>query len=691
MSYRPLKSLAGGKLQEFTLADEDYLSYQAGLHLAAMDSSSASALSRFDQGSELVGSFSNTFFDETSNTNPLVLSTEFQVAINSNTSNGIHTHTSQGGGLPETVYIGDTLELNIVVNANEFNGTGFETIILNASTAGSAVFSETINGTPAPTSISGDGSIMWQDFESTSLSGEYRGIYRYTLTEIGSLNISIDTSSVDVDNSTNEGSLSVTLPTIEVQETRPPSSVQELTNLYQNPADIPGEGELKKNPVYWQTQPQGLKEMSDSELDVLCTKFARKIVNDELPGSFRLSAGQPGAGYFKFIENMFTDTRGDGTNNYYHIWMKGTGLTVPVKRSPISVFRENGLFKGLKQLSDPEIQYTFGERVKQLILSTGIGRYQLRSSSQGTPTDLGTWRSRGNALDTRQTYFDDPGYTGDASFNQDYSGSYIPDYETTFVGNYEQNYESEFEGNYIGSFISLYTGDYGTKYVGDYATDFAKNYSGDFEKTYVDNVYIGNFTVPYTGDYTGADVTEQYTAQYTGEVSIEDYSSTYIEEVYTGDYASEYEADFEGTFSSTFVSNFADQEYVSDYETIFTGDYLSVYTSLYIAIYEDTNYATTYSENYLSDYQNEFNKEYVTDYQGAYERTTQVTYTGEYAGDSQEVYTGDYTGTEVEIYTGEYVRDISETFEGEYGRIQEESYTFFNDTATTEIYTLRTH
>ena len=164
MSYRPLKSLSGGELQEFTLADEDSIAYQAGLHLAGMDSSDTSALSRYDQGSELVGTFNNTFFDETSNDDPLVLSTEFQVVSTSNVTNGVHTITSSGGGLPQTVYIGDTLELNIVLNATEVNGGGFETISVNATTAGSATFTETINGTPAPTVIAGDGSITWQDF-----------------------------------------------------------------------------------------------------------------------------------------------------------------------------------------------------------------------------------------------------------------------------------------------------------------------------------------------------------------------------------------------------------------------------------------------------------------------------------------------------------------------------------------------
>jgi hypothetical protein len=687
MSYRPLKSLSGGKLQEFTLVDEDSIAYQAGLHLAGMDSADTSALSRFNQGSELVGTFSNTFFDETSNDDPLVISTEFQVVTTSNVNNGIHTHTSSGGGLPETVYIGDTLELNIILNATEANGGGFETIGMNATTAGSATFSETINGTPAPTDIAGDGSITWQDFVDPTLSGEYRGIYRYTLTSVGSINISVQTNSVDQNNNTNAADLSVTLPTIEVQETRPPTSVSTETDLFQSPSEDLPTSSLKRNPVYWQTQPQGVKEMSDSELDILCTKFARKIVNNELPGTFRLSDGSPGVGYFKFIENMFTDTRGDGTNNYYHIWMKGSSTPIPPKRQPISIFRQNGVFAGLKALSEPEIQYTFGERVKKLIMSTGIGTYQLRSSSQGTPTALGTWVPRGTALDTRRTYFDDPGYTGAAPFDQDYTGSYIPDYETTFVGNYEQNYQSEFVGNYVGSFISLYTGDYAEGYTGSYETNFAKNYSGTFDATYVDNIYSGNFTLGYTGDYTGADVTEQFSNVYSGLAATETYSSIYVEEEYTGNYASDYETSYEGAFSSTFIANYADTNYVSEYENVFTGDYQDIFTALFVGTYESLAYEAAYSESFITNYLSDFIRDYTGDYTGDYERTTAVDFTGEYAGDTQETYTGDYTGTIVELYTGEYVRDISETYTGEYGRIQEELYTGDYEGDITETYT----
>ena len=431
MSSRPLKSIGAGKLQEFTLSEEDYLAYQSGLHLAAMDEDDCSALTTQDQGGELVGTFTNTFFDETSNSDPLTLSTTATVTIDGDASSGVHTNTISGGGLPETAYIGDILEINIDGTASITNGNGYETISYSVATSGTAEFTEDAQGTPAPNVLSGT-DFTWQDFQSPTLQGSYNATIRYTLTSVGSLNITINSQSIDQNNPTNTAQASLVLNTIEVQNTRPPSAVEDETDLFQNTeltAPIQNSGPLKKNPIFWQkTGTAGIKEMSDTELDILCERLVRNIINNELPGVFRLSDGQPDSTYAKFLPNVFTDTREDGTQNNYHIWMKQSG-TLPTKVNPLSIFRQNSLFAGLRQLTDEEMRFTFGERVKKVIMDTGIGTYQLRSSVQGAPTDLGTWQARGTALDTRETFFDDPGYTGAADYEVPYSGQYIPNFE----------------------------------------------------------------------------------------------------------------------------------------------------------------------------------------------------------------------------------------------------------------------
>ena len=339
---------------------------------------------------------------------PLTLSTTINVAINATTASGIHTNTITGGGLPGTVYVGDTLQLNFDGTATETGGGGFETIQYAVATSGTAEFTQSITATPAPTSI-GDDDITWQDFTDPTLSGSFTAQYDIVLTETGSLNITINTNSIDTNNADNAAEASLVLDTISVEKTRPPTTVETETDLYQNgPATQPEyEGEFKKNPVMWRPSPLGLKEMSDAELDSIATRFARKIINDELPGVFRLSDGRPTAEYVKFLENVFVDTRGDGTNNYYHIWVKQSS-TPPTKVQPISIFRQSGAFAGLKQMNDQEIRFTFGERVKIKIMESGIGTYQLRSSTQGSPTATGTWQARGHAVDTRRTFFDDP-------------------------------------------------------------------------------------------------------------------------------------------------------------------------------------------------------------------------------------------------------------------------------------------
>jgi hypothetical protein len=81
MPFRPLKSISAGEVQEILLSEEDYLAYQAGVHLSLADSSDAASLSRIDAGGNLVGTFSNTIFDEGAVAEPITASTTANITI----------------------------------------------------------------------------------------------------------------------------------------------------------------------------------------------------------------------------------------------------------------------------------------------------------------------------------------------------------------------------------------------------------------------------------------------------------------------------------------------------------------------------------------------------------------------------------------------------------------------------------
>ena len=137
MSYRPLKNLSAGELKEFTLPEEDYLAFQAGVGLGQMDSSESSALTRL-AGGNLIGSYTDTSFAE-GEADPITSSSSVTATINSDPSQSTHTVTISGGGLPETLYVNDIIEIDISGTATN-TGNGFETIQYTLITSGSASF-----------------------------------------------------------------------------------------------------------------------------------------------------------------------------------------------------------------------------------------------------------------------------------------------------------------------------------------------------------------------------------------------------------------------------------------------------------------------------------------------------------------------------------------------------------------------
>ena len=289
----------------------------------------------------------------------------------------------------------------------------------------------------------------------------------------------------------------------------------DVISLYQNLTTVASQ----RNEANWRgllqwdkTQnPPGLKEMNDTELDVLVERLVKKIMRDEFPGVFRLASSSPGADWTVFLSNVFTDTRNDGHSQNYSIYIKQSG-TVPTKRKAMTVERSSGsvgTFAGIKEGSDAVLSTTLGERAKEVIKSTGIGTYQLRSSAQGSPTEPGIWVSRGIAVDTRNQTT----YTSDVE-------QYLADYQLDYIAEYQGetnptlNFTSQFEDNviYEGDFILdiLYEGDFILDIV--YEGDFVLNilYEGDFIADFILDIiyegdFIGDFILDtiYEGDFIG--------------------------------------------------------------------------------------------------------------------------------------------------------------------------------------------
>ena len=141
-----------------------------------------------------------------------------------------------------------------------------------------------------------------------------------------------------------------------------------------------------------------LYEFPDSDMNVLARRINSRIATSSYPGLYKLGSSSPGADYAIHISGAFSDTQTDGTTVDYNIY-KRTAMTAPTTVRPVGL-RSDG---HLQELADSDISDTIGTFVRNLRATAGeIGSYQLRSATQGAPTDAGTWTAVGTATDTKK-------------------------------------------------------------------------------------------------------------------------------------------------------------------------------------------------------------------------------------------------------------------------------------------------
>ena len=68
-------SASGGDFREMSTSEENFLAYQAGLQLAAMDSDDVSAITTISTGNHTIGTFTDTVFDQAVGTHGVTLTT----------------------------------------------------------------------------------------------------------------------------------------------------------------------------------------------------------------------------------------------------------------------------------------------------------------------------------------------------------------------------------------------------------------------------------------------------------------------------------------------------------------------------------------------------------------------------------------------------------------------------------------
>lgn len=372
----------------------------------------------------------------------------------------------------------------------------------------------------------------------------------------------------------------------------------------------------------------------DADMNIIVDRLLEKIFANDYPGTYELASSSPGAGYTVSISNIFSDTRADGTVVNYSLYKKTSG-TAPTKISPL---RLSNTKDGLRAMSTSEIQYTFGQRLKNRIMSTpdNIGTYQLRTSAQGAPVSGGTWVSKGVALDTRQQ-------VSEEDYTRTVTKTFERNSSDTFVG----NYVADFIGNYVADFIGNYTG----AFTGDYIGDFIGNYVGTYEGIYTRvsevnysrismRISTVNFEGNYDANYLGA---PGFVGNYVGEINTS--FGTFLRA-----YTRTSESDYLGAYVGDYIGGNFLGGYIGDY---IGGNFEGAYTG----VYDGTAFTRNSTDTFSRISENTFTRNSTSP---AYARNS---IGGEYVGE----YVGDFVGNYVANYVGNYVastiQSSSETLE----------------------------
>ena len=413
--------------------------------------------------------------------------------------------------------------------------------------------------------------------------------------------------------------------------THPASSFTTITTnttIYQNSGTAPEDPPFSK-PVLWDKDPGEIEALNDTQLNTVVDRLLLTIFAGDYPGTYYLATSAPSGDYSAHLSNVFTDTRADGTSVDYTIWKRQT-MTPPTVVKTVKLEGTNG---DLQRMNNAEIRTTFGQRAKTRIMSTGIGTYQLRSSSDGAPTDPGTWVAKGTATDTKQQ-------TADQNYTRDSTRVSTRDSTRNFTRvsqrNYGANYARVYDGNYVGT----------TEYVGaNFAGNYTGNYSGNsFIGNYTDDAYAGNYVATYASE---SDFLRTFTRT-SARVFV---GCTFFEGTFYDGFARGYRAVafFTGNFTGNYDANYTGERgFNQDFIGNYTGDYAGNYISDY-----DGDYTGNYTPNYVGP---------VT-YIGQYTAEYDAAYTADYDGDYVGNFIGNYTGNYIGDYVGETIQSSNETIE----------------------------
>ena len=405
-----------------------------------------------------------------------------------------------------------------------------------------------------------------------------------------------------------------------------------------------------------------LYEMADSDLTVLGNRINSRIATSDYPGVYKLAQAGGLANHQTRIANVFSDTQTDGTTVNYSLYQKNT-MSAPTTVRPMGYTGSSNM----KEMLDSDIADVLGSKVRNLRAQAGeIGSYQLRSSSQGAPTDAGTWSAKGTATDTKKN-------TEETAYTRTRASNYARTRASTYSRTRETNFTRQRASTYTRDRVSAYTRTSTRTRTSNYAGDFVGNYSRQF---------VGNYSRDFIGDYTRSresTYTRNRETNFTRD-RVSAYNRTRV-----SSYSDTYTRQRASTYTRSRVSN-----YTRDSQRTSTRTRTSAYTRLRTSNYTRdsqrtstrtrvSNYTRTRSSNYTRDSQRTSTRtrtsNYTRDRVSAYTRTSTRQFAGDYVGDYTRTRNSTYTRTSTRDYAGDFTGDFTGNYTRNYDRVRNSNYT----------------
>ena len=639
----PLKlkdSAAPTELQVFTSTEENYLAYQAGLHLASGDSSDVGSLALVTHGSEnIIGSVVDTSYDSAVGT---------------------------GGDQATLTFTTVTTPLKQTRGTITPSGANNRLPIMQRVETGQRVIREMNDS---------DMSSLLDRINSRIFTSDYPGSYKLaSSTPAGGYTF---VKTLTTDTRTDGTNISYNL----YRRTSMTAPTKVLPFSIKRSAGSTG--------TY-----QGLQLMTDDQVKYsLGTRLQNKISSDTTGvGNYRIyssAAGTPsnnGLSGTWVAKGTVTDTRQAIVDANYtrtrvsnYARLRTSTYAGEYSRTRNSVYVRTSLTSFARDYSA-----TYTKTRESLYTVSGfignfIGNYTTTRSEDFTRqrADVAAY-SRTITTYTQQDYsriFDYLGNYTRTSTGIRGQGDFIGDYSrsSTKTSTYSRNISTDFIGNYTRAV--LYTGNY----IGDYTGDFLRDHLTTSEGV----TYSRNFTGNYTGDYIG-NYSRNFSDNYQRTRSSA-YSANY-QRTRATNYARNFLGDYTGNYTRNSTVNFtrsSSNTFVGDYTRISTRSSTATYLGDFIGDFqwswrrkvEPPIFWLWYYQNYTRISTRNSIVNFTGNFTGEYQRTRSSSYTGDFVGDFTGNFTGEYQRTRSSSYTGDYVGDFTGNYAGAYQRTRSSSYT----------------